>query len=400
MMTLGIDIGKKRHNATLLDESGYKVIHNLVFSNDEAGLKKLLQQISAAKLSPQGILVGMEATGHYWMNLYSRLIEEEFIDIHVINPIIIHARKNDRIRGAKTDRIDAFQIAKYIREVDHCKSAIPEDLTLHLREIARLRFDLNSAATSEKVRLVGLLDRVFPEYKEQFGDIFCRTSLNVLEEYPTAEAVAKVDVRRLTILLKKASHGRNGRQKADQLKKAARHSFALAEVGMCLPLEVQFTVQRLNLLIDQIHQLQAELSKLMKDQQALLRKIPGIGEIWAPLILGEILPVFHPEEKNGANTLVAYAGLDAIANMTGKDYEHPDRPTRMSKRGSKYLRTAAMEAAFYAATTGKDPMFADIYQRQRAKGKHHKVALSHVARKMLHVIFAVLRDQKEYQPVV
>ncbi len=400
MMTLGIDVGKTRHNATLLDESGYKVFHNLVFSNDDAGLDKLLQRISAAKLSPKGILVGMEATGHYWMNMYARLIEREFIGVEVINPIIIHARKNDRIRGAKTDRIDAHQIARYLREVDHCKSAIPEEMTQKLRDLARLRFDLNSTATNEKVRLVGLLDRVFPEYKEQFGNIFSRTSLDLLAECPTAEAVAKVDVRRLTNLLKKASRGRTGRQKADQLKKAAKRSFALPDVGQTLTLEVQFTVQRLNLLIDQIDQLQKQLSKMMEDQQVLLRYIPGVGETWAPLVLGEVLPVFHPEEKNGANTLVAYAGLDAIPNMTGKDYDHPDKSTRMSKRGSKYLRTAVMEAAFFAATRAKDPMFAAIYQRQRAKGKHHKVAVSHVARKMLHVIFAVLRDQKEYQPVV
>lgn len=400
MMTLGIDIGKIRHNATLLDEEGKKIFHNFIFSNDDAGVDKLTQKISQCNLSHNGILVGMEATGHYWMNMYARLIEQGFADVELINPIVIHARKNDRVRGVKTDRVDAHQIAKYLRENDHCKSAVPEGLAQQLRCFSRLRFDLSHDATDEKVRLIGLLDRVFPEYKEQFGSLFSRTSLEVLAEFPSAEAVAKVDVRRLSNLIKRASRGRSGRQKADQLKSAARKSFADPVNGTMLAMEVKFTVQRLNLLIDQIDQLQKQLTKLVEERQNLLMSIPGIGEVWAPLILGEILPVFHPEEKDGARTLVAYAGLDSVPKMTGKDYDRSTKSTRMSKRGSKYLRTAMIQAAFYAATSGNDPMLSAIYQRQRAKGKHHLVALSHVARKMLHVVFAVLRDEKNYVPVM
>ncbi len=111
----------------------------------------------------------MEATGHYWMNFYVRLIELEFAAVELINPTVIHTRKNDRIRGVKTEPVDAFQIAKYLREIDHCTSAIPEGLAVRLRNLSRLYFCLSNAATNEKVWLIGLLDRVFPEYKEQFA---------------------------------------------------------------------------------------------------------------------------------------------------------------------------------------------------------------------------------------
>lgn len=399
-MTLGIDVGKHRHNITLLDAAGHKVFHNVFITNDGDGIAKLLQLLSDAQLSPCGILVGMEATGHYWMNFYAHLVEQGFAGVEVLNPIVIHARKNDHVRGAKTDRVDALQIARYLREADHSKSALAEGIARQLRGLARLRFDLNNAATREKGRLLSLLDLVFPEYTDQFADVFGRASLNVLAEYPSAEAVARVDVRRLSSLLQRASRGRLGREKADQLKAAARNSFSLLGDGLSLTLEVKFTVERLNQLIDQIDELQRQIETLMEQQQEILMSIPGIGAVWAPLILGEILPFFHPDEKDGANTLVACAGLDAVASMTGKEYDKPGKKTRMSKRGSRYLRTALMQAAHYAATGAKDPMFAQIYQRQRDKGKHHLVAVSHVARKMAHVIFAVLRDEREYQPVL
>ncbi len=140
--------------------------------------------------------------------------------------------------------------------------------------------------------------------------------MDILVELPIADAVAKIDVRRLTNLMKRASHGRSGRLKAVQLKKAAKHSFADSNKAMLFAMEVQFTVQRLNLLIEQIGQLQNQLSKLAEERQELLRLIPGVDLTWEPLILGEILPVFHPDDKDGARALVAYVGLDSITNIT------------------------------------------------------------------------------------
>ncbi|SDU61478.1 Transposase IS116/IS110/IS902 family protein [Desulfobacula phenolica] len=124
-----------------------------------------------------------------------------------------------------------------------------------------------------------------------------------------------------------------------------------------------------------------------------MQTIPGIGPVWAPTILAEVLPVFHPEEKNGARKLVAAAGLDVRLNESGQ-YKGKGK---MSKRGSRYLRTAAIQAAEVAALVAKYPMFRAVYKKQKAKGKKHLVAISHVANKLLHVVFSVLKNQKPYE---
>ena len=120
------------------------------------------------------------------------------------------------------------------------------------------------------------------------------------------------------------------------------------------------------------------------------------GKVWGPTILAEVMPFFHPELRHGAKKLVAAAGIDPKVResgaWTGK--------AKMSKRGSKYLRTAILQAAHTAVYILHDPMLTTIYDRQVARGKHHEIAISHVAHKMLHVIFSVLKNERPYTPML
>jgi len=131
-------------------------------------------------------------------------------------------------------------------------------------------------------------------------------------------------------------------------------------------------------------------------EQELLQSVPGLGKVWAPTILAEVLPVFHPELQHGAKKLVAAAGIDVRLRDSGESTGNG----KMSKRGSKYLRTAVMQAAAVAVNLLGDPLFTAVYERQKARGKHHTVALSHVAHKMLHVIFSVLKNKRPYTPIL
>ena len=316
--------------------------------------------------------------------------------VHVINPIVTAARRNVTIRGSKTDAVDSFLIAKVLREENPKVSAIPEQDVRALRDLTRLRFECAQSALAEKQRLTALLDLVFPEYAEHFSDLFGTTSREILAEFLTAEDLAKVDIRRLTRLLKQASRGRFGRDHARRLKDAAKKSFALAGNIEGLALEVRFVVERLNLLIEQIAQLDKRFAEFLPKEQELLQSIPGIGKVWAPTILAEVLPVFHPELQHGAKKFVATAGIDVRLHDSG---ESTGKGT-MSKRGNKYLRTAVMQAAAVAVHLTDDPLFKTVYDRQRDRGKHHTVALSHVAHKMLHVVFSVLKNNRTYTPML
>ncbi len=392
MWTLGIDIAKRKHVAALLDDQGKRVFKNFSFANSMEGLDLLMTKIKQVGFSNENLLIGMEATGHYWMTLYHFLSTMGF-QIRLINPLMTAARRNVGIRGTKTDSADAELIANILREADPKFSAVPDDEVRQLRNLTRLRYECNQTFIAEKQRLIGLLDLVFPEYAEHFSDIFGAASRALLSLYPTAEDIKKIDIRKLTRILKESSKGRMGREQANRLKNAAKNSFSLSGTNLSFTLEIKFLVQRMNVLLEQIEKLEKQIKKYMKKNQRLLQTIPGIGPVWAPTILAEVLPVFHPDEKNGARKLVAAAGLDVRLNESGDS----KGTGKMSKRGSRYLRTAAIQAAEVAALVAKDPMFSSVYEKQKAKGKKHLVAISHVANKMLHVVFSVLKNQKPYE---
>ena len=287
-------------------------------------------------------------------------------------------------------------IADSLNETHLKVCAIADVQVQQLRDLTRLRFQCAQTAKDEKQRMVSLLDLAFPEYHDHFADIFGASSRAVLAEYPTAEQLATVDVRRLTSLLKQASRGRFGREQAQSLKAAAKNSFALASHSQHLALEIRFVLERVNLLIEQIAQLDQRLKEFLTEQQVLLQSIPGLGKVWAPTVLAEILPVFHPECKHGARKFVATAGIDVRQTDSG---EHTGKG-KMSKRGSRYLRTAVMQAAEIAVFKSHDPLFTTIYDRHIERGKHHLVALTHVANKMLHVVFSVLKNNRPYTPIL
>ena len=393
MWTLGIDVAKLRHRATLLDEAGRPVFTNLSVDHSREGVEALLQRLTACGQAPAGVRIGMEATGHYWMILFEALSQAGY-QPELINPLVTAARRNVTIRGSKTDSTDAMLIARLLRETDLKVCAVPQGQQRQLRDLTRLRFDCAHQAVGEKRRLLGLLDLAFPEYHQHFADVTGVTSRVVLEAFPTAQELAQVDIRRLTRLLRQASRGRFGRTQAQRLKAAAKSSFALTHSHETLALEIRFVVERTNLLLEQIAYLDQRIRMLLTEQQQLLQSIPGLGEVWTPTVLAEVLPVFNPDAQHGAKKLVATAGIDVRLNDSGEQ----TGIGKMSKRGSRYLRTAVMEAAQVAVFRAHDPLFQSVYQRQRDRGKHHLVALSHVANKMLHVVFSVLKNNRPYTP--
>lgn len=393
MWTLGIDIAKHSHCAHLLDDAGKERLAGFVFENSHAGLGRLELELELAGAPKEQLRVGMEATGHYWMVLYEKLTGLGY-EVVLLNPLVTSARRNATIRGLKTDKTDAMHIAQLLREERLPVSALAQGEVRELRMLTRMRYDLAHQAVTVKLQLGALLDRAFPEYASHFSDLMGMASCAVLNECPTAEHLKAIDVRRLTRLIEKASKGKLGKAKATQLKQAAGASFALSGQSQVLALQIRLVVEQLNLLLKQIDELDARFEPFLKPQQELLRSIPGIGAVWAPTLLAELLPVFDPENQRGARKFVAMAGLDPKLNESGQSRG----AATMSKRGSRYLRTAVLQASEVAALRSKDPLFNAIYTTQKQRGKSHAVALSHVAHKMLHVIFAVLRDNKNYKP--
>jgi transposase len=405
MYYLGIDIGKRTHAAGLIDNGGKKVGRVIKFRPNRGGWEKLQRFLEDETIKDgrnvdednqldNSVKVGLEATGHYWLTIYEKLKKAGF-EVTVFNPIQVASFRNKDIRGQKTDAIDAILIARVLRFGEESKTRLPKETTLVLRRLSRFRLSLVDQITSTKKKILAILDQVFPEYEECFENTFGKGSLALLSQYPLPEKVAELDLRKLTNLLAKASRSHFGIEKAKLIQDKAQKSF-----GLTIGLDA-FEIQ-LNILIDQIKHLEKQTTRIEQKIEQLvadhvLLTIPGISYKTAGVILGEIGNInrfVEDGDRDGVKSLTALAGLDAKLRESGRFRGQ----VKMSKRGSKYLRRAVMQSSFVAAT--HDPMFKAIYEKQKGRGKHHFNALSHVARKMIAVIYAVMRDQKAYQPIM
>lgn len=392
---LGIDIGKYHHQACLTDDQG-KDLFSIQFTASYQGFRKLLRHLNKRINNKEfgSIKAGLEATGIYWLTLYEQLTKLG-AKVIVLNPLQVKAFQNKNIRGNKTDKIDAGLIAEILRIGKYSPSSIPNKDDFELRQLTRLRSDLVTLAGSLKVKVMGLMDQVFPEYKELFSNAFSSASKNLLKEAVLPEQIAAIPARKLALILKKASRGRLGIKKARDIQETAADSFGIT-LGMdALSLSIKILLSQIEHLEKQVDQLEKEIEKLFVKKETTLTSIPGIGKVTAAAIKAEIGDFDRfINDKDGAQKLVALAGIDPRLRESGR---HKGK-VKMSKRGSPYLRQAVRQAAFSSVHTAKDSMFSSIYQKHIKKGKHFEVALSHVERKLLHVVYSLLKNKREYQP--
>ena len=176
MFYLGIDIGKSFHVASLIDEKKNVIFKGFQFKNTTDDATKLLEKIS----SYPEIEIGMEATGHYWLALYSFLVKNNFV-VHVVNPIQTDSWRNStKIRPHKTDKIDSLIIADFIRYGEYSETSLASEEILEIRNLSRFRISLVDSIGDLKRRTVCVLDQLFPEYESVFSNIFGKTSKEIL----------------------------------------------------------------------------------------------------------------------------------------------------------------------------------------------------------------------------
>ena len=392
MYYCGIDIAKYKHEATVIDKTGKALLDSISFSNRAEGCEKLLILFERLSIAKDELLIGMEATGHYWLSVYGYLLENGF-EVKVINPIQSEAFRKMYIRQTKNDSKDSFIIAQIMRFGQFSATSLSDEVIIAMRQLSRYRLALVDNCGDCKRRVIALLDQVFPEYDSLFSDTFGVTSKEVLSQYPTPEGMLTVSIRKptgkLTNLLGKASHGRFGKQKAEQLKSMAAGSFGVSFAKDAFAFQIRQLIEQLNFLETQIGELEEQIAVLLKQTGSYITTIPGIGDTLGAIILSEIGDI---RRFDAPGKLVAFAGLDVRVSQSG---EFTGTRQKISKRGSPYLRRAIWLAASRAAFC--DPALSEYYQGLRARGKHHLTAIGAVCRKLCNIIFAILSQNRPYQ---
>ncbi len=391
MHYIGIDIAKNSHVAAVLGEDGAPLGGPWAFANDRDGFSGLLGLLDGAGAAPGDSVVAMEATGHYWMPAYVFLVDHGY-DVAVANPALVSAfRGSDTLRKTKTDAVDAFLIARFAREKR--LEATPESFEAAdgLRQLTRYRRHLVKERTMLKNKCTAVVDRVFPEFGSLFSDMYGGAAMALLKADPTPDGIAATDIRTLTKRIREGSRGRLGRERAEAVRAAARGSVGVRFASSALAFEIGHIAALIEHLDAQIGELEAEIARILDETPGRwLATIPGVGDTLAAMLAGEIGDAgrFETPKK-----LVAFAGIDASRRDSGQFESSRDH---MSKAGSPHLRFALMQAADKARM--HDPYFGDYYDSLIARGKHHLVAVSGVARKLAGVVLVLMKEQRAYEP--
>lgn len=387
MLYLGIDVGKFSHSLCLLDEAGKKKVFQI--SADKQGFEKLGQLVQK-KLKDNELLIGMEATGHYFLNVYDFLLRLGISknNLVLLNPLQVKAFRNTNLRGAKSDDVDATRIAVLLKFGDFQRCNVAIDKLMNLRQLTRLRSELVALNGNIKRKIISVLDRIFPEFPTVFANCFGKTALHLITQYPTPEELGSLSLSKLEKTIKKLSRRGLNKTKIEKLHRLASNSIGIKTGVESLKIELEILIARLKMCQEQVSNLETKIAELLKQFPKHIFSIPGIGQSTGASILAEIGDI---NNFKSSTKLIAFAGLDPKLKESGK-YQGK---TPISKRGSKYLRNAIWQTSMVAARV--NPMFKKIYNDKRNKGKSHKYAVTAVANKMTKVIYSVLKNNRPFK---
>ena len=387
VVSVGIDVSKDKHDCFIVSAEGEVLADVFTVPNNMDGFHCLLQRIRDCTAPQDKIKVGLEATGHYSYNLLGFLLDNG-LTTYVLNPLRTNLyRKSLSLRKTKTDRVDARTIATMLLSDAGLKPYT--NIAYHneeLKSLTRYRFDKVKERAKLKTSISRLVCILFPELEKLVPTLHMTSVYALLEEFPGVKQVAAAHLTRLESLLETASKGHYKRDMALKIRDAARDS-----IGSRMPaksLELQHTIRLIRELNTEIAEIEAQIQSLMEEIDSPITTIPGVGFRMAAMILAEIgdLTRFDSPDK-----LLAYAGMSPSIYQSGQlknCYPH------MEKRGSRYLRYALFNATRYVCLW--DPNFAVYLAKKRAEGKHYNVALSHAAKKLVRLIFAMEKSRQPY----
>lgn len=391
MICVGIDVAKDKHDCFILSSEGVVLADVFTIPNNLEGFNTLMDKLRACSTPQDSIKVGLEATGHYSYNILGFLLDSG-LPTYVLNPLRTNLyRKSLSLRKTKTDRVDARTIAAMLLSDTGLKPYT--DAAYHneeLKSLTRYRFDKVKERAKLKTSVSRLVCILFPELEKLVPTLHMVSVYALLFEFPGAKQIADAHLTRLKALLGEASKGRYGRDMAVEIREAARCS-----IGSAMPaksLELQHTIRLIRELDAEIEEIEAAIQTIMDELHSPITTIPGIGCRMGAMILAEVgdFSRFDSPDK-----LLAYAGMSPSTYQSGQlknCYPH------MEKRGSRYLRYALYNAAKYVCLW--DPTFAAYLAKKRAEGKHYNVALSHAAKKLVRLIFALEKSRQPYCPAI
>lgn len=406
---VGLDVSKGESQVqAFLDKKkpyrkSFKVEHTREGLTALHDFLKHLKEITGQKPA-----VVLEATGHYHASVVQFLEEHNYLLI-IVNPLISYRAKSSSLRKVKTDAVDAYLLCElyYKEDLEPYKKRGVQ--LLNLRNLTRQHENITSNFIQTKLQFQAVFEQVFPEYRGVFGELYSFVSLRILQEYKASEDILMTSEDKLANRIHELCRSRSEKwayEKAQKLKAAAaRNPFKktlyqshLLSMGMYIDMLLQFK--------EHLSKLEAEIDTLAKEieEYEIIKSIPGIGEKIAATIISEIGEI---DRFNHPKKLVAFAGVDPSVFESGR---FKASINRITKRGSSRLRHALYLAVCCAIrdkrkkkTTDeilpRNKKMREFYDKKRNEGKPFRVAIIACVNKLLHWIYALLKNKTVFQDI-
>jgi transposase len=381
-MFAGIDIASERHMLARLDDTGAPIGKPMPITEDRAGYDALLKALGAPP-----VLVTMEATGHYWKNLFAVLAAAGH-EVALLNPLIARRFQDSSLQRTKTDAIDAHGLARLAFEKRPEPTHLHDEVAEALRELVRHRDRLRQDFDDRVRQLHRLVDLGFPEFTRYVRSLDSMLATCLLAAYPTAQAFARVTPRRLAKLRYDGRHFA-GAELAEQLVEAAKTSVGQHH-GPAYKLQAVHICQDLDLWRKRLASIERDIEDVLDTHEIgkLLTTIDGIGPQSAARI---IAAVGNPARFKSAGALAAYLGVVPGLRQSGK--------STSTRAASAPIGNTRLRMALWMPILGavrRNPWLKAFYERLRAAGKPPKLALVAALRKLMHAVYSVAKNRKPF----
>lgn len=385
MYYVGIDVSKYKHDCIVVSNDGEIICDTFSFDNDYDGFQTLSSMLSSLG-EHENIRIGFEATAHYTLNL-KLFLENAHYSFMEFNPVLLSKfNKSQTLRRTKTDAIDCAAIARRLMTVEYKPHPVGFYHAYSLKSLTRLRDSLVRQRSFYLVKITNVLDHTFPEFKPFFGNKFSKTAIHLLENYGDADRMSRMNSLSYENL-RRISRGKFSPKKFIELKNLA--ATTVGESNEIFDLQLSGLLSLYKLSANEIDSLEQKITELICKIDPRSLSIPGIGPLSAAVIYAEFgdIAKFSSPQK-----MLSFAGLEPGYYRSGTSAHGG----HMVKRGSSHLRFTLMNLC--VPLIQYNIVFAEYYAKKRAEGKPHRLACSHLVKKLLRVIYTLETKRIDFDP--
>ena len=390
MKIIGIDIGKLSHVFSVMNKDDGEILVNASkISNNKDGFDYLVKTLN--NYPKDQILIGMEDTGHYHFALLKYLLVKKYT-VALINPTTTDLSR--RLHGGitKTDALDTMTICDILSSSNRNKAyRISKENSFEFyeqKQLTRHHHNLKEELNVYTNRLQKCIDIVFPEYNSLFKSKYGTVYMRLLKTFQSASKISKADIRSIRKVFDIKGRGLRISLTPEEVKEAAINSIGISSIAE--EIQIKHLIDQIVLLKAQLDEIDKKIEEFSIANNSPILSIPGISHFSGTSILTELGNINNYSKHS---KIIKFAG---VAPYHYESSQYTAKHSAITKKGSKYLRKTLYQIIL--PVINHNPVFKAYYQEKLAQGKGHRCAQGHCVRKLLRVIYHLLKTNQAFDP--